>query len=136
MRRPPTNSGRSLAEALISDEKGAIVCMTDTITTADLADLLGMSTRNVRHLDKRGILVRAGRGIALAESVRRYCTHLRDLATGRGGEVAITSATAERARLAKAQAEHIEMKYARARLAGRGRCGETCALPLDSTNVW
>jgi hypothetical protein len=32
--------------------------MADTITTADLADLLGMGTRNVRDLHKHDILVR------------------------------------------------------------------------------
>ena len=46
----------------------------------------------------------------LADSTRRYCKHLRDLATGRGGESAISSATAERARLAKAQADRTETK--------------------------
>ena len=47
--------------------------------------------------------------------MRRYCAHLRDLATGRGGEPAIASATAERARLAKAQAELVETKAAKLR---------------------
>ena len=37
---------------------------------------------------------------------------MRELATGRGGEAAITSATAERARLAKAQADSQELKNA------------------------
>jgi phage terminase Nu1 subunit (DNA packaging protein) len=49
---------------------------------------------------------------ALAKSVRGYSKHLRDLATGRGGESAISSATAERGRLAKAQADYVEMKTA------------------------
>ena len=42
--------------------------------------------------------------------MRGYCKHLRDLATGRGGEAAISSTTAQRARLAKAQADHVELK--------------------------
>jgi phage terminase Nu1 subunit (DNA packaging protein) len=44
------------------------------------------------------------------ERVQRYCAHPRDLATGRGGESAIASATAERARLARAQADLVETK--------------------------
>ena len=89
--------------------------MPDTIAAAALADLLGVNTRSIRDLAKRDIVVRAGADYVLGESVRRYCAHLRKLATGRGGEAAITSATAERGRLARAQAEHIEMKNARQR---------------------
>ena len=69
--------------------------MPDTITAAALADLLGVNTRSIRDLAKRDIIVRAGADYVLGESVRRYCAHLRKLATGRGGEAAITSATAE-----------------------------------------
>jgi phage terminase Nu1 subunit (DNA packaging protein) len=59
--------------------------------------------------------VRAGKGYALVESAQAYCKHLRDLATGRGGDEAIASATAERARLAREQADHIALKNAMAR---------------------
>jgi terminase small subunit / prophage DNA-packing protein len=48
--------------------------------------------------------------LALTESGRGYCARLRALATDRGGESAIASATAERARLARAQAELVETK--------------------------
>ena len=105
--------------------------MTDTITAADLADLLGVNTRSIRDLAKRDIIVRAGADYVLGESVRRYCAHLRKLATGRRGEAAITSATAERGRLARAQAEHIEMKNARheiARCERHKKLGEACAV--------
>lgn len=89
---------------------------TDSITHAALAELFGISTRAVSDLAKRGIVVRAGRGYALAASVRGYCDHLRTLATGRGGnEAAISNATIERGRLARAQAEHVELKNATAR---------------------
>ena len=45
-----------------------------------------------------------------------YCDHLRKLATGRGGdEKAIASATIERGRLAREQADHIALKNAVAR---------------------
>jgi terminase small subunit / prophage DNA-packing protein len=87
---------------------------TDTITTAALADMLGISTRSIRQHAKDGILVRAGKEYALAPSVRAYCDHLRKLATGRGGEAAMSTATAQRARLAKAQADFVETKNKRA----------------------
>jgi len=67
-------------------------------------------------LARRGIVVRAGRGTYMVEkSLRRYCSHLRDLVTGRGGESAIASVTVERDRLAKAQADLAEAKGRRLR---------------------
>ena len=60
--------------------------------------------------------MRAGRGTYVVErSLRRYCSHLRDLVTGRGGESAIASVTVERDRLAKAQADLAEAKGRRLR---------------------
>ena len=47
--------------------------------------------------------------------MRGYCAHLRQLATGRGGESAISTATAERARLAAAQADLAELNAAKQR---------------------
>ena len=83
---------------------------------AALAELFGVSKRTISDLALRGIIVRSERGYALAASVKGYCDHLRTLATGRGGdEKAIATATAERARLAKAQAEFVETKNAVAR---------------------
>ena len=84
--------------------------MDNVVTTAALANSLGVSDRTIRDLAKRGIVVRSWPGFALAGSVRGYCEHLRKLATGRGGEPAIASATADRARLARAQAELVETK--------------------------
>ena len=49
--------------------------MAENITAAVLANLLGVTDRTIRDLSKHGIIVRAGRGFALAESVRRYCSH-------------------------------------------------------------
>ena len=84
--------------------------MGNIATPVALAELFGVSKRTISDLAKRGMVVRAGGGYALADSVRRYCSHLRELAIGRGGESAIASATAERARLANAQAELVETK--------------------------
>ena len=64
----------------------------------------------ITDLAKRDIIVRAGAGYALTASVCGYCDHLRKLATGRGGDEAIASATAERARLAREQANLAETK--------------------------
>jgi terminase small subunit / prophage DNA-packing protein len=84
--------------------------MGDTFSTVSLAALFGVTDRTIRDLAKRGIIVRAEGGFVLAESVRGYCSHLRTLATGRGGEPALASATAERARLARMQADLAETK--------------------------
>jgi terminase small subunit / prophage DNA-packing protein len=84
-----------------------------TVATAvDLAELWGITRQAVNTLARRGIITRKGRGFDRDENTRRYCAHLRELATGRGGEAAIASATAERARLAKAQADAQELKNA------------------------
>jgi terminase small subunit / prophage DNA-packing protein len=74
-----------------------------TITAAVLAELVGVSVRTIRDLNKRGIVVRKGPGFARNASVKAYCAHLRDLATGRGGDSAIASATAERGLLLREQ---------------------------------
>jgi terminase small subunit / prophage DNA-packing protein len=93
--------------------------MTDdvTITASALASLLGLATRSIPDLAQRNLIVRAKeRGYLQQASVRKYCDHLRQLVKGRGGtEEALTSATAERGRLARAQAEHVETKNAVAR---------------------
>jgi terminase small subunit / prophage DNA-packing protein len=84
-----------------------------TVATAvDFAELWGITRQAVNRLARRGIITRKGRGFDRDENTRRYCAHLRDLATGRGGEAATASATAERARLAKAQADAQELKNA------------------------
>jgi phage terminase Nu1 subunit (DNA packaging protein) len=85
-------------------------------TAAVLADLLGVSPRSITDLAKRGIVMRAdGGGFDKRKSVRGYCDYLRKLATGRGGDAAIATATIERARLAKAQADAVELKNAAVR---------------------
>jgi terminase small subunit / prophage DNA-packing protein len=84
----------------------------ETATAATLADLIGVSPRSCTDLAKRGIIVRGpGRtGFLLRASLRGYAEHMRKLATGRGGESAIASATAERGRLLRAQADAMEAK--------------------------
>ena len=71
--------------------------------------------RRGRELAVRDVVVRRGRGLyALKVSVRRYCDTMRKSLTGRGGEALAATAAAERARLARAQADKVELQNARA----------------------
>ena len=86
-----------------------------SVSATVLASLFGISTRAVTDLAKRGIVVRAGTGYALEASVRGYCEHLRKLATGRGEASVATTAAQERAKLARVQADKIELQNDAAR---------------------
>jgi phage terminase Nu1 subunit (DNA packaging protein) len=82
----------------------------DAVTAAELGEFVGMATRSVVELAKRGIAVKAGPNrYRLKESVARYCDDLRRQAKGKGGE----GAASERGRLAAAQASYVEMKTRR-----------------------
>lgn len=75
------------------------------VSSEELGRWLGISGRAVRDLALRCVFEKTKRGrYLLASSVTRYCDHLRKLATGRGGETSIATATAQRARLIAAQA--------------------------------
>lgn len=79
----------------------------------DLCDLLGVSSGTLTQLKQRGIAVHLGRNAYdLGATVRQYCAHLRGVASGRGGEEHTASLTAERARLAKEQADAQALKNA------------------------
>jgi phage terminase Nu1 subunit (DNA packaging protein) len=91
------------------------VPMAEKVTKRALAELVGVTGRTITDLAKRDIIVREGAGYALAASVQGYCKHLRQVATGRGGEAAISTATAARARLASEQADAVALKNARLR---------------------
>jgi len=49
--------------------------MSELVSASTLAAWLGVTDKTVREPGRRGIIVRAGRGYALADSVRRYCSH-------------------------------------------------------------
>jgi phage terminase Nu1 subunit (DNA packaging protein) len=83
-----------------------------TATVIELARLWGVTRQAVAGLARQGVIARHGRNFLREDSTQRYCAHLRKLATGRGGESAIASATSERARLTKAQADAVELKNA------------------------
>lgn len=88
--------------------------MTDgTVSGEELAAFLGISDRMVRELSKRGHVSRAKRGrYHFTASVSTYCQHLRGIAAGRGGDDHVTTLTAERARLAREQADSAALKNA------------------------
>lgn len=88
----------------------------ELVSARDLASWLGVSDRTVRELAERGILVRSAKGkYALKSSVTAYTDHLRSAAAGRGGEDASTDLAAQRARLAREQADGLALKNATAR---------------------
>jgi phage terminase Nu1 subunit (DNA packaging protein) len=85
------------------------------VSAAALAALLGITQRAVQDAASRKVIVKgSARGsYQLAASVRNYCTHLRRLAQGMGGEEALEDAARQRAKLAKAQAALAEAKAAK-----------------------
>ena len=85
------------------------------VKVEDLARWFGISEGAVRALSRRGLVVKASRGeFKSEESIRTYCTHLRE-AVAAHGRPAATGSGRDRARLAAAQADAIELKNARAR---------------------
>ncbi len=86
------------------------------VSSADLRALLGISPAMLTNLKQRGIAKHLGHNTwDLEATVRAYVEHLRGIASGRGGEDQVLALTAERARLAKAQADAQELKNAQAR---------------------
>ena len=83
---------------------------------SDLCNLLGITPAALTGLVKRDLAVKLGHdAYDLAETVGRYVEHLRGTASGRGGEEQVLTLTGERARLARAQADAVELKNATAR---------------------
>ena len=78
------------------------------ITQAAFGDLVGISQQAVSDLARRKILME---GASASEWLLAYCDHLREVAAGRGGSNALELA-AERARLAKEQADKLAMANA------------------------
>jgi phage terminase Nu1 subunit (DNA packaging protein) len=84
--------------------------MNATASAIDLARLIGVTDRTVRELAKKGIVVKAGRGLYRVEaSVLGYCNHLREIAAGRSDAPSLTG---QRIRLAKEQADAQALKNA------------------------
>ena len=88
-------------------------------TQADVAAHLDLTDRTVRDLKRRGVFGADGRGQMDLDACRiAYIRHLRERAAGRASDDAEAEGldlTAERARLAREQADHFAMKNARER---------------------
>ncbi|WP_217698642.1 terminase small subunit [Pseudoxanthomonas indica] len=82
--------------------------LSSPVSQAQFGDLVGISQQAVSLLMQRKILVD---GASADEWLLAYCDHLRSVAAGRGGDASLELA-AERARLAKEQADKIAMQNA------------------------
>ena len=85
------------------------------MNTAGLAALFGISVQSVRTLARTGVIARTGKLFGVAECMRRYASHLRDAAAGRGKASGGEAAVSARARLADLQADAQDMKNKLAR---------------------
>ena len=82
----------------------------------DLCDLLALSSGALADLKKRGIAVHLGHdAYDLKATVNAYVKNLRSVAAGWGDEGQAVNLTAERARLAKEQADAQAIKNAKLR---------------------
>ncbi|EAQ35761.1 hypothetical protein NB311A_05073 [Nitrobacter sp. Nb-311A] len=87
--------------------------MDNVVTAKQLADLIGITTEHVRRHQQAGVVFKTGRDkYLLRESIRGYCEHLRGVASGRGGDSAVATLTAERARQAREHADNTALKNA------------------------
>ncbi|WP_406736438.1 terminase small subunit [Thioclava sp. GXIMD4215] len=83
---------------------------------ADLCELLALTPAALSDLKKRGIAVHTGHdAYDLQQTVTAYVTHLRGVASGRGDAEQAANLSAERARLAKEQADAQALKNGVAR---------------------
>ena len=86
-----------------------------TMTEAEIAAFLGIATSQVRTKTRDGILVKDGRGRwNVRESLQGYLSQLRDGAIRGGGQVP-DDLKAEKLRLARQQADKLELANAAAR---------------------
>lgn len=90
--------------------------MVEKIAGRALAQLIGVHERTIRDLADAGHVVKLGKATYDRDaSILAYCTHLRETAAGRGGAAGVATLTAERARLAREQADSAALKNAAAR---------------------
>lgn len=109
------NSNRSLAMSMIyrtrHDDEDLIgsAPIPEIVTTDELAELLGISTRNVNMLTNRGVLKKNASGrFDTRAALRDYCEYAR---RSRGNP----ALDAEKLRLTREQADKIELQNATAR---------------------
>ena len=83
-----------------------IPVLSEQISQAQFAQLVGLSESRVSQLASDGVLDRNG---TAQQWIAAYCDRLREVAAGRGGDDGPTL-VAERARLAREQADRIAMQ--------------------------
>lgn len=95
--------------------QGSVTGKNDSeVATSELADWLGVTERAISDYARKGIIARSAPGkFMLRESVRAVTTHLREAASARGGGTA--TLTAQRERIARGQADKLEMQNAATR---------------------
>lgn len=102
----------------LSDLLGEVDNTPDVIHESELADLLGITANRIRTLTRDGILHRvAPARYSRREAVQAYCTNLRKQ-VGRAGRPALADSDplkVEKLRLAKEQADALELKNAASR---------------------
>lgn len=91
-----------------------------TCSAGELSALLGLSGRRLRELAEEGVISRAAGRYRTLEAVQAYTTHLREAATRRqqpSPELVAQAidGRAQRARLAKLQADRVELELDRER---------------------
>ena len=83
----------------------------EALTAPAFAELLGWSRQRLHRFLKEGVVERDAAGlIPHPDGLRSLVNHLAELAAGRGGSAGQFDLTAQRARLAHAQAEGVELK--------------------------
>jgi phage terminase Nu1 subunit (DNA packaging protein) len=81
----------------------------ETISTARLAHLLGVTSKTIAEWSARGIVCKVSHGkFDLEKSIRGFAAHMRAMADARGGKDAETVKT-ERARLLRLQADRAAL---------------------------
>lgn len=107
-----TQSETSLDDLLDLDSG---VPIPGTMTEAELAAFLGIVTSRIRTLHREGVMVKAGRGrFDVRASLANYLSRLREGAVKGGGQVP-DDLKAEKLRLARQQADKLELANAAAR---------------------
>jgi len=76
----------------------------DTVSSSDLADLLGLSPRRVQQLTADGVMTKADSGYPLSESIQQYCDYLKNGAKSNQPEL-----DAANLRLVQAKADKAEI---------------------------
>ena len=86
------------------------------VTLEELAGVFGVHKRNLQTAVDRGVLIRMSRGkYPLGKSIRAYCEFLRETAGNRDHIRVGSDLATQRERIAREQADSLEMKNAAAR---------------------